>query len=214
MWFRSERSPSCHLRGHLLLWSEARPGRSWPGEGPESWRRYRAPVPSSLCEPGSVLGSPALTGAETKASGPPRASLIMITYQCCRRLGGQWVPGSRQEGPDAGLGVAGPRARRFGVSRRGPPGPEARPHWRSAAVTDSSCSGDGRAPRSRPASLCLQAGKRAPLGGRRTRGDPGAGQPCEQRGGALLVIALCSSLLFSELFLLQKPGQQELAREV
>ncbi|MEJ1279352.1 hypothetical protein NN561_010283 [Cricetulus griseus] len=139
---------------------------------------------------------------------------MTITHQCCLRLGSQWAPGSPAGGARRWARGRWAAGTVFRVARRGPPGPEARPRWRSAAVTDSGCSGDGRAPRSRPASLCLQAGKCAPLGGRRTSGDPGAGQPCEPRGGALLVTALRSAPLLSEPFLLQKPGQRELGREV
>lgn len=164
-----------------------------------------------------MLGSPALRGAETKAPGPPGSSLIIITHQCWLRLGGQGAPGSPAGGTRRCVRGRWGAVLRFGVARRGPPGPEARPRWRSAAVTDSGCSGDRHAPRSRPASLRLLAGKRAPLEGRGTRGDPGAGQPSEWRGGALLVTALRSSApLFSELpcFGNLESGSSQLPTEV
>lgn len=112
----------------------------------------------------------------------------------------KWGPGAQQKEPNAGLGVAGARVLRSGVARLWRPEPEARPRWRAAALTDSGCSGDGRAPRSRPASPCLEAGNCTPLGGRGTRGDPGAGQPWERWGGAFFVTALRSSPLLSRLF--------------
>lgn len=53
-----------------------------------------APFHSLLWESDSVLGSPAGRGPETKAPGPPLASLQMFTYRCWLRLGGQGGPRS------------------------------------------------------------------------------------------------------------------------